>query len=236
MSTKKYTVPMARRTNATRIVPVLLRVVAIFASVIAYILLLYNYSTFDVGDFLRFHFTSEIHDDSAKKNSMPCSEADIVQNAEFLSNHSTTCPSEPWYWEWQSILLGTNTAVTYIEVGCNKATDAVLNLKAFTGDTSVDIDEWTSTTKLANYACPFDRERWNKVSNSSSGTLYTDYTHFCIEAAAENAKPVQEAARQLGYDRLGLLVHHNAVSSSTDPSTIRFPVIPPGGGVIWNRH
>jgi len=164
---------------------------------------------------------------------MPCTEAEIVANAEFLAKSSTTCPSEPWYWEWQSKLVVNNPKVTYIEIGCNKGSDAVLNLRAFTGDTGVDIDVWQQATKLDNFWCPFDRERWKSVVENPSGTLYT---HFCIEAAAENAKPVQEAARQLGYDKLGLLVYHTAVSSSTIPSTIRFPVITPGGGVYWNRH
>lgn len=166
----------------------------------------------------------DLKDTGRLRNRMPCSEADIVKNAEFLSKSSTTCPSEPWYWEWQSKLLA-SPAATYIEVGCNKASDAVLNLRAFTGNTGVDIDEWQQATKLGGHACAFDRERWNSVVKNPSGTLYT---HFCIEAAAENAKPVQEAARQLGYDKLGLRVYHNAVSSSTTPSTIRFPVIPPG--------
>ena len=58
---------------------------------------------------------------------MPCSEAAIVKNAEFLAKSSTRCPSEPWYWEWQSLLVVNNpkkVGVTYIEVGCNKASDA----------------------------------------------------------------------------------------------------------------
>ena len=198
--------------------------VAIFASVIAMLLLIPSreglFSGFD---------TMNQRPTMTPPARMPCTEAEIVANAEFLAKSSTTCPSEPWYWEWQSKLVVNNPKVTFLEIGCNKATDAVLNLRAFTGDTGVDIDVWQQATKLEHYACPFDRERWKSVVENPSGTLYT---HFCIEAAVENAKPVQEAARQLGYDKLGLLVYHTAVSSSTIPSTIRFPVIPPGGESI----
>ena len=119
----------------------------------------------------------------------------------------------------------------YIEVGCNKATDAIINLRAFTADKSVDIVKWQDATKLEMFACPVDTEMWERVSKIPARTTKS-YKHFCIEAAAENANPVKEAAQRLGYDKLGLIVHHFAVSSSSLPSTVRFPVIPAGGEYI----
>lgn len=116
----------------------------------------------------------------------------------------------------------------YMEVGCNKGTDAVLNLRAFTAAEEVSIEKWQSTINMSNYVCAFDEDRWRTVSQRRTRAT-NNYKHFCIEAAAENVNPVSAAADVLGYRELGLIVHHAAVSSSSMPSTVKFPVIPPGG-------
>ena len=102
-----------------------------------------------------------------------------------------------------------------------------MNLRAFTGDTRVDIDDWMNETQFRGMVCPFDRERWEQVVRHTP-TKSIQYRHFCIEAAAENARPVKAAAKKLGYNILGLHSDHYAVSSSSVPKTIKFPVIPSG--------
>ena len=160
---------------------------------------------------------------------LKCSNATVTQNANYMRGqyHAfTRCPTELWYWEWQSKLVSDD--FVYLEVGCNKASDSVMNLRAFTADKRVDIDKWLEETQFDDsFACDFDRERWQDIQNITE-TNVLKYRHFCIEAAVENAKPVQAAAKKLGYDRLGLSMYHAAVSSSSDPPSIRFPVIPPG--------
>jgi len=154
-----------------------------------------------------------------------CSSEQIRRNLDIFRTESTTCPSEPWYWEWQENL--SVDEFVYIEIGCNKGTDALMNLKAFTRSKIVDIKHWQKYTNLGGFACPFDIERWELIIKKSKRGAKR-YKHLCIEAAAENAKPVQAAAALLGLDKLGLYVQHAAVSSTNVPSTVKFPVILPG--------
>lgn len=158
-----------------------------------------------------------------------CSEVAIRDNALQLSNETTFCPTELWYWDW-IMRLNVKEFVS-VEIGCNKATDAVLNLRAFTGNAKVDIDTWQATSKLDNFACPIDRERWKALQQSTERRAKI-YTHHCVEASRENAIPVSEAAKKLGYHEMGLLVYHMAVSSSSMPRTAKFPVIPAGAEYI----
>jgi FkbM family methyltransferase len=154
-----------------------------------------------------------------------CSSEEIKRNLEIFLRESTTCPSEAWYWEWQATL--SVEEFVYIEVGCNKGTDALMNLRAFTGSKIADIKRWQEYTGMGDFACPFDNERWELLIENSK-LRARRYKHLCIEAAAENAKPVEAATLLLGLDKLGLHVQHAAVSSTNVPSTVKFPVILPG--------
>jgi len=154
-----------------------------------------------------------------------CSTQQINRNLEIFGKESTVCPSEPWYWEWQAAL--NVEEFVYVEIGCNKGTDALMNLRAFTASKIIDIERWQEYTKLGNFACPFDHERW-KILLEQTKPRAKQYRHLCIEAAAENANPVKATAMLQGLDKLGLHVQHAAVSSSNVPSTVKFPVITPG--------
>jgi FkbM family methyltransferase len=158
-----------------------------------------------------------------------CAEETIRNNALQLRDEHTTCPSELWYWDWISTL--STEEFVYVEIGCNKGTDALLNLRAFTGNTTVNIDAWQAATKLEGFACPIDSERWKGLKQNNTRKA-NRYNHHCIEAARENAAPVSEAAKKLGYHELGLLVHHAAVSSSSGPGIIKFPVVPAGAEAV----
>lgn len=154
-----------------------------------------------------------------------CTQQTIGHYAEKLYNGSSKCPAEPWYWEWQRGLRVDK--FVYVEVGCNKASDAVMNLRAFTANHTVDLDLFTKHTGLVNYACKPDRGRWKWV-RSYSHARANEYAHFCIEAARENVNPVIQASKDLHFDDLGLKVRHAAISSSSNPSTVKFPAIQPG--------
>jgi len=154
-----------------------------------------------------------------------CSTENITKNLALFAKYKTNCPSEPWYWDWQAT-LNVNEFVG-LEIGCNKGTDALMNLRAFTASTLVDIDSFEKHTKLKEYVCNFDRERWKSLLYLTKPRA-KKYRHYCIEAAVENAGAVREATSILKLDKLGLSVHHVAVSSSSKPSTIKFPFIKPG--------
>lgn len=70
-----------------------------------------------------------------------CAEEQIERNVKLFQKEPTTCPDEKWYDEWtQEIIIGKNeneddtNSFVAIEVGCNKGTDAILQLRRFTKD------------------------------------------------------------------------------------------------------
>mmetsp|Transcript_15111 Transcript_15111/g.37135 ORF Transcript_15111/g.37135 Transcript_15111/m.37135 type:complete len:360 (-) Transcript_15111:320-1399(-) len=156
-----------------------------------------------------------------------CPKHIIQRNLALFKKEKTTCPSEPWYWDWQeSLSAGT---FVYVEIGCNKGTDALLNVRAFTADASADIDNWLAHTNMSKLkpACPYDFERWSIVRNRTARSVRV-YKHLCIEAARENALPAARASKKMKLDVLGLHVLHLAVSSSTVPTKAKFPIVPAG--------
>ena len=156
----------------------------------------------------------------------PCSEELIQYNSRRLETDPSKCPSEPWYWEWQSDIRAEN--FVYVEIGCNKATDAVMNLRAYSANDKVDLHLFEGLTNFTLFSCRPETSRWNDIVTQIKQPRAKKYTHFCIEAAKENVDPVKRAAESLGLDRLGLRVHQIAISSSSKPPTAKFPKVRPG--------
>eukprot|EP00963_Diacronema_lutheri_P008205 scaffold723_cov333-Pavlova_lutheri.AAC.3 len=137
---------------------------------------------------------------------------------------ATKCPLEPWILPWAT-KIKQNPQVkqfTVIEVGCNKATDALMLMRLFTQKEAVDIVSWLKETGFTKCACPFDWELWKKILRMNMQGLQT-YHHFCLEPVQENFQHVSVAAKKFGLDRLGLHVHQLALSSSNVPPLVKFP-------------
>ena len=164
------------------------------------------------------------------RNELPaCSQQLIDSNARRLLVEPCRCPSEPWYWQWQSTISVDN--FVYLEVGCNKGYDAVINLRAYTANEVVDLDTYNQLTNFSLISCQIDRDRWRDVASVKQSRA-KQYSHYCVEPAKENVQPVLLAAKTLGFDKLGLHVHHAAVSSTSKPSMVKFPVVRPGDEAI----
>ena len=74
----------------------------------------------------------------------------------------------------------------FIEIGCNKATDAVMKLRMFTQNPRVDLKIWLERTQFVKQpSCNIDWELWKKIQGLTSGKkiqgLAFDYRHYCIE-------------------------------------------------------
>jgi FkbM family methyltransferase len=154
-----------------------------------------------------------------------CSEERIKKNVASFQGRFN-CPNEAYYWDWQATLNVKN--FVYIEIGCNKGSDALMNLRAFTASPLAEKKTFQEATGLTSgYACGFDDKRYAELSKQTEPRA-KNYTHLCVEAAVETATPVKNAVERLGLDKLGLRVVLAAASSTDVPSTIRFPYTKPG--------
>jgi hypothetical protein len=156
-----------------------------------------------------------------------CNNTEIQRSVSSLNgyggiSHATRCPDEAWLFEWQRTLTPQKPFV-YMEIGCNKGTDAVVMLKLFTRNTNVSLQKWLDETSFVSRpACGIDWKGWNSIiDDARHGSLA--YSHFCLEPVKENFNVVFNSARDLGYDKMGLHVYQVAISSSDLTSSVKFP-------------
>lgn len=137
---------------------------------------------------------------------------------------ASRCPMEPWILPW-AITFHRNPRLEQfivIEVGCNKATDALMLTRLFTQKESVDMISWLKETRFRRFFCPLDWGLWKKIVQLNLRGVQ-EYHHFCLEPVHENFQQVSAAAQKFGLDRAGLHVHQLALSSSDVPPTVEFP-------------
>lgn len=171
-----------------------------------------------------------------------CAEEQIERNVKLFQKEPTTCPDEKWYDEWtQEIIIGKNeneddtNSFVAIEVGCNKGTDAILQLRRFTKDARASVATFQKLTNFPEFSCSWEQKKWDEAVR---GSFVKDddpgqkkgikYRHYCIEASYETFERVHAAAEKMKLADVGLTVHYNAVSSSSWPSTVKFPKITAG--------
>ena len=171
-----------------------------------------------------------------------CAEEQIERNVKLFQKEATTCPDEKWYDEWtQEIIIGKNeneddtNSFVAIEVGCNKGTDAILQLRRFTKDARASVATFQKLTNFPEFSCSWEQKKWDEAVR---GSFVKDddpgqkkgikYRHYCIEASYETFERVHAAAEKMKLADVGLTVHYNAVSSSSWPSTVKFPKITAG--------
>lgn len=139
------------------------------------------------------------------------------------------CPKESWLLAWRKLLHRKDLPrepFVYIEVGCNKATDAIVWLRSFTQNVTVDLDRWLKETRFQIFACKIDWNEWKEVQREKLEGLA--YKHFCIEPLNENFQIVDSVAKKLGYDQLGLINHQLAMSNRDSPPFAKFSPSLPG--------
>lgn len=161
---------------------------------------------------------------NSTQHSSDRAERNVIFLKEIGGLPASRCPMEPWIVPW-AVTVQQNPQVkqfTAIEVGCNKATDALMLMRLFTQSEAVDMVSWLNETHFGKFACPLDWELWKKIVQMNLQGLQT-YHHFCLEPVQENYQYVRAAAHKLGLDHLGLHVHQLALSSTDTPPTIDFP-------------
>lgn len=177
-----------------------------------------RYSRMKAADGHSFQDTTSQHKcDKSERNI-------LFLNAMGGFSHASRCPSEPWILPWSMVIQQRPRVqrFTVLEIGCNKATDALMLMRLFTQNEAVDMVSWLKETGFAEFACPLDWGFWRKILQLKLHGL-DSYRHFCLEPVQENFEQVSAAARKFGLDRLGLQVRHLALSSSNVPSTVEFP-------------
>jgi FkbM family methyltransferase len=90
-------------------------------------------------------------------------------------------------------------------------------------------------TNFPEFSCSWEQKKWDEAVR---GSFVKDddpgqkkgikYRHYCIEASYETFERVHAAAEKMKLADVGLTVHYNAVSSSSWPSTVKFPKITAG--------
>jgi len=197
-------------------------------------------------------------EDDLAESFKKCTREQTIKNSALFKREPTTCPNEIWYDQWIEQFIRTKASAAVaaaaddendadvfvnVEIGCNKGTDAILNLRQFTKNERVDIGRFQSLTKFPEFSCSWEHDKWNRAvaqnRNSSSNSTRSNnnnnnnnnnvkYRHYCVEASLETYEPVYNAVKEMGLDKLGLTVHYYAVSSSSWPKTVKFPKISPG--------
>jgi FkbM family methyltransferase len=157
-----------------------------------------------------------------------CSKTQVEHNVGELSQRggiskATRCPSEPFFIDYFITSERRRKGkFTFIEVGCNKATDAIMMLRMFTQNPRIDLKLWLERTQfMRNPSCDIGWERWHRVEEIRGPAF--DYKHYCIEPVRENFEIVKRVSSELEYDEMGLSVHQVAISSSDVPSYVKFP-------------
>jgi len=165
-----------------------------------------------------------------------CDAGRIERNAKLFRKEPTTCPDEKWYDEWTRGVIGSGVgSFVATEVGCNKGTDAILQLRRFTKEPRASVARFQKLTSFPEFSCSWEKKKWDEAvrGSSSSGddrgsSKGIKYRHYCIEASYETFERVHAAAEEMKLADIGLTVHYNAVSSSSWPSTVKFPKIAAG--------
>lgn len=159
-----------------------------------------------------------------------CTHEQVERNAKQLRKRggiskATRCPAEPYLIkQFTNIPLNRQNNITFIEVGCNKATDAVMMLRMFTRQPEIDLKLWLDKADFVKKpACPIDWDLWNRIKKLKKPAF--NYRHYCIEPIRENFEVVRRTSEELGYNRMGLSVHQVAISNSDYPSTFKFPEV-----------
>jgi len=166
-----------------------------------------------------------------------CDAGRIERNAKLFQKEPTTCPDEKWYDEWTWSTIGSEVgSFVAIEVGCNKGTDAILQLRRFTQEPRASVSRFQKLTSFPEFSCSWEKKKWDEAVRGSSSSSGDDrgsskgikYRHYCIEASYETFERVHAAAEEMKLADIGLTVHYNAVSSSSWPNTVKFPKITAG--------
>ncbi|EKX32405.1 hypothetical protein GUITHDRAFT_121410 [Guillardia theta CCMP2712] len=146
------------------------------------------------------------------KQNPPCSDTELRNNALALRSSPTNCPTERWYWDWQS--KKSSHAFVYIEIGCNKGTDAITNVRAYTGDPSVDVVSWMKHIQMGSTACPMDMALWDRIKRAGRKTgLKVFNLAFSSSAVPATAKfPVIPS----GVESVGIDTDHSDYKSFYD--------------------
>ena len=100
-----------------------------------------------------------------------CTEERIERNVKLFQKEPTTCPDEKWYDEWtQEIIIGINeneddktNSFVAIEVGCNKGTDAILQLRRFTKDARASVATFQKLTNFPEFSCSWEQKKWDEA-------------------------------------------------------------------------
>lgn len=130
------------------------------------------------------------------------------------------CEEADWVSEWRKNVSQVN--FTCVQIGCNKADDAVDMLRLFTKNEAVTQAKWKK--QLVDF-----HEKWSSCTNGADSELARDlpeigsYEHHCIEPMSDNFIGTSKAAKALGWDALGLKLSQYAVTSLARPSTVKFP-------------
>ena len=106
-----------------------------------------------------------------------CSEERIQKNVASFQGFQGrfNCPNEAYYWDWQATIHVEN--FVYIEIGCNKGSDALMNLRAFTASPLANLKTFKKATGLRDgYACGFDDARFAELSKQTEPRA-KNYTH-----------------------------------------------------------
>lgn len=178
-----------------------------------------------------FYFPPTCSHDQLKRNVKELDRRGGIRNA-------TKCPTEPYLIEQfrSNFKRQRKDKIVFIEVGCNKATDAVMMLRMFTQHPRVDLKLWMNKTQFVKQpSCAIDWDLWNKIEKSRVLGDF-NYQHYCIEPIRENFEVVKRVSNELGYNRMGLSIHQAAMSNSYLPSTLKFPEVGKSGIETYGIH
>lgn len=158
-----------------------------------------------------------------------CTEAQVRANVDYITSHGgfntlTKCPDEAWLVEWRR-QLPNQAEFTSLEVGCNKATDAVFMLKLFSRESQVDLYDWIDRINVSStFVCPpEEKSRYDALVQTLPELSHIGkYRHFCIEPVQETYNTLIQTLKSTGYKRYGLDIHQYAFTVSDDPSHVLF--------------
>lgn len=182
-----------------------------------------------------FDHSTRLKSDVPAWKSNQCTEAEILENVDYINQNGgfselTKCPDEKWLIEWRE-KLPSRASFTTLEVGCNKATDAVFLLKLFSKEDSVDLYDWIQKIDMSrSFACPpEDKEKYDAVVQILPKLSHISrYRHYCVEPIKETYDVLEKVLNDVGYHKLGLSVHQYAISASNDPEYVLFSPLEAG--------
>ncbi len=204
------------------------------AALVILVLAIYNSSRLHPG--WREHFApAPLVDVHQCLTSSECTKAEILENVDYIKTNGgfiefTRCPDEKWLVEWRR-KLSSRAYFTTLEVGCNKATDAVYMTKLFSREASVDLYDWIQRINMGNtFACPpKDEQKYDAlVETLPTMSHISRYLHYCVEPVKETFTVLKKVLKDTGYDKHGLSVHQYAMSASNDPTYVLFSPLEPG--------